>query len=475
MTSKRGAIALSLLLAPAVATAPALATDGLNESAGDGDVFVDQGAGDTDLAYSCAAQTDGKFLIGGTVTTSDSEGHQVAVARIGLDNELDGTFGSGGIKVIDFSTAGIPGTQGLLRAMAIDKEGRVYLGGQFHETAFFTSDIGFVMRLTATGAIDAGWQNGYFNGISYDGWIARVVAMGFDASGRLWAAGPALADGTGAWDYEVYASDGYSIHNGSFDFTAWGPQTSAPSAIAFDPFGKAIIGGWIQRGAPSYLASAALARIDGSTYQPDPTFSYNVTPSMVGRAVFDDYNSSYLRSVALQPDLRIVYAAEDGPLNQESVLVENLDRNGTFGSAWSEYVAFPFGSTSASGGGGLDRMAVQSDGKVVVAAASYTEDPSNITDVGVARLTPTGSYDTPFGGLGTGKVVYDMPPVGALGSDGNDQLTCLTLVAGKPVLVGSGHFAATDWDFSFVRLSNDLIFAETFASGTTFFWSAKSP
>jgi hypothetical protein len=59
--------------------------------------------------------------------------------------------------------------------------------------------------------------------------------------------------------------------------------------------------------------------------------------------------------------------------------------------------------------------------------------------------------------------------------DNDEWLTCLTLSAGRPTLVGAGHFNVTDWDFSFKRLTSDLIFTESFASGTTFFWSETSP
>jgi len=68
--------------------------------------------------------------------------------------------------------------------------------------------------------------------------------------------------------------------------------------------------------------------------------------------------------------------------------------------------------------------------------------------------------------------VFDMPPVG--NGNGNDLISCLTLAAGKPVLVGSGVWSGTDFDFSFKRLGNSMEFADGFESGSTFFWSATA-
>ncbi len=150
-------------------------------------------------------------------------------------------------------------------------------------------------------------------------------------------------------------------------------------------------------------------------------------------------------------------------------MVTRLGPDGTLNNAFTEYVAFDIGGSGGDGGGGMNRMVVQSDGKIVVAAAAITGDTGNVIDVGVARVLAESGLDSSFGGLGTGKRTFDMPPVGS--GDGNDDFHCLTLSGGKPVLVGSGQWSGLDWDFSFRRLTSALIFTDGFESGTTFFWS----
>lgn len=465
---------LLVLLAPGTAlstafsTAPAFAADGLDDPGGYASYPFDLNSAATDLAYGCAAQADGKIVLAGSATSND-EGLKIAVARLQLNGLADTSFGGTGRVVVTLAGQ-VPGLNGQARAIAVDGQSRILVGGTLHETGFFTRDIGFVTRLLPNGAIDSGWDNGYYAGWFVDGGMSRVAAMGFDPSGRLWTTGPTSADGTGPWRFQVMNDSGNDIGYGSIDIAPLVTDflTTAPTAIAFQPDGNVLIGGWVQRGAPSFLASMVVVRIQGANLLPDPGFGFLGN----GVVVIDDFESIYLRSIALTPDLEIVLAGEAGALGAEDILVVGLRPGGTV--RWGDYLAFDLGGANGDGSGGLSRMVVQSDGKIVVAAVANTGDANNIVDVAVGRVLPLISgWDTSFGGNGTGKRSFDMPPVG--NGNGNDTLTCLTLAAGKAVLVGSGHYSGSDWDFSYRRLTNDLIFADAFESATTFFWSHATP
>jgi uncharacterized delta-60 repeat protein len=461
--------ALGAALGSALSTAPVFAADGLDDPGGYASYPFDLNSAATDLAYGCAAQADGKVLLAGSATSTD-EGLKIAVARLQLNGLADTSFGGGTGEVVVTLAGQVPGHSGQARAIAVDAQSRILVGGTLHETAFFNRDIGFVTRLLANGAIDTGWDNGYFAGWFVDGGMSRVTAMGFDPAGRLWTTGPTSADGTGPWRFQVMGDFGNDAGYGSIDIAPLVTDflTTAPTAIAFQPDGNVLIGGWVQRGAPSFLASMVVVRIQGANLLPDPGFGFLGN----GVVVIDDFESIYLRSIALTPDLEIVVAGESGPLNAEDIVVIGLRPGGTV--RWGDYLSFDLGGSNGDGIGGLSRMVVQSDGKIVVAAVSYTGDANNIVDVAVGRVLPMiAGWDTTFGGNGTGKRSFDMPPVG--NGNGNDTLTCLTLAAGKAVLVGSGHYSGSDWDFSFRRLTNDLIFADSFESATTFFWSRATP
>jgi uncharacterized delta-60 repeat protein len=449
---------------------PILAADGLDDPGGYASYPFDLDAEATDLAYGCAAQADGKILLAGSATTDDEGGHKIAVARLTLNGLADSTFGGGSGEVVISLAGQVAGHDAQARAVAVDGEGRILIGGVLHETAFFNRDIGFVTRLLPGGGVDTSWDNGYYAGWFVDGGMSRVTAMGFDPAGRLWTVGPAAADGTGPWRFQVMDSSGGDGGYGSFDIAPLVTDFlgTQPTAIAFQPDGNVVIGGWVQRGAPSFLASMVVVRIVGSTLLPDTGFGFTGN----GLVLIDDFSSIYLRSITLTPDLEIAVAGEAGPLNAENILIVGLRPNGTV--HWGDYLGFDLGGGNGDGSGGNIRMVVQSDGRIVVAATAATGDAGNIVDVGVARLLPRlQGLDTSFGGNGTGKRSFDMPPVG--NGNGSDTLTCLTLAGGKAVVAGAAQFSGSDWDFSYRRLTSDLVFAESFESGTAFFWSSATP
>jgi len=452
----------SLLLLLALGAPPAFAADGLDDPGGYSSIPFDLNFAATDLSRTCAAQADGKILLAGSATTNDSEQVQIAIARIRpTDGLLDPTFDGDGRLVIDLSDIGIQATHGRAYAMAVDPQGRILVAGSM-ELISTGASIGFVTRLLPDGWIDPVFGiNGFYLEFAME---TGVTAMDVDPGGRIWLLGRALADGTGWWIVQLLDSGGNPIDVLHLTFPGHFFATTIPTAMAIQPDGNVLVGGWGKTGPPDYHASMAVARYLGSTLNLDPTFG----GAGNGELVIDDFESAYLRSIAFQPDRSIVVAGEYGILNEENIAVTRLDPNGTLVNAFTEYVAFDVGSTGGDGGGGMNRMVVQSDGKIVVAAAVITGDSGNVMDVGVARVLAESGLDTSFGGLGTGKRTFDMPPVGT--GNGSDDFHCLTLSAGKPVLVGSGHYSGLDWDFSFRRLTSALIFTDGFESGTTAFW-----
>ena len=111
-------------------SAPAtFGVDGLDDAGGYGSVAFDMNAAATDVSRTCAAQADGKILMAGSVTTSDSEQVQIAIARVKTDSLLDPTFDNDGKLVIDLSQIGIQATHGRAYAMTVDSQGRILIAG----------------------------------------------------------------------------------------------------------------------------------------------------------------------------------------------------------------------------------------------------------------------------------------------------------------------------------------------------------
>lgn len=456
--------AAALLLALQGAPLPAI--DGLDESPGGaGFVPFDLGGSDTDQAFACTAQPDGRIVMAGRASDDDGEFSKIAVARVGLNGLPDPTFGVAGRVAIDLTAQGFALDSGNARAVVIDAQGRLLVVGTVHPAAGGANRV-FVTRLLSNGTIDATFL---YNGIS-GGWyfstdLEIVTTAALDRAQNLWILGPATGDLTGGWGFLRLDPNGLELAFQTIPVTgfAW----SMPTAILFQPDSKAVIGGWGQEAAPSFHSSFLVHRLlAGSPALPDPGFGFTND----GWLHLDYPESAQLQSIALAPDLGLVVAGQAGGLAEEDLIVQRLTANGISDGTFHEYVAFDVGGLNGDGIGGQVRMVVQSDGKIVLAARVATGDSGNTSDVGVARLLPDNALDPSFGGLGTGKRVFSMaaPPPG----NGDDGVSCLLLAAGRPVVVGWAEYIGADTDFAFRRLTSALIFTDGFESGWTFFWSA---
>ncbi len=443
------------------------AVDGLDDNPGGAGIFgFDLGAGGTDQAYACAAQSDGRIVLAGRATDDDGEGTKIAVARVRVDGSLDPGFGVGGRVAIDLSALGLALDNAGARAVVIDAQGRLLVVGTA-QLAVGGALRTFVTRLLADGSID---QTFLYNGISggwyFSSFLRAVTTAALDRAGNLWIVGPELPDLTGGWSFLRLDPNGAEIAAETIPVTSY--PLSSPTAILFQPDSKPVIGGWGQQDASPFYASFLVHRLlaGGPAAIPDTTFGFMGD----GWVNLEYAQAAWLQSIALLPNLGLVVAGQTGPLAEEDIVVQRLTPNGISDGSFEEYVAFDVGGFGGDGTLGEIRMVAQSDGKVVLAARVLTGDAGNNSDVGVARLLPDNQLDPAFGGLGTGKRVFGMavPPPG----NGDDGVSCLVLAAGRPVVAGWGEYIGADIDFAYRRLTSSLIFTDGFESGWTFFWSA---
>ncbi len=442
------------------------AVDGLDDNPGAGGfVPFDLGAGGTDQAFACAAQSDGKILLAGRASDDDGEESKIALARVQVNGTLDPAFGVSGRVVIDMSALGLALESAAARAVVVDGQGRLLVVG----TAFLT--VGgavqvFVTRLLANGTIDQTFlYNGITGGWYFSSYMQGVTTAALDQVGNLWIVGPELADQTGGWSFLRLDPNGLEF--GAQTIPISGHAWSSPTALLFQPGNKPVLGGWGQEDVSPFYASFLVHRLlAGAPAVPDPTFGFTND----GWLQLDYPQAAWLQSIALLPNLGLVVAGQTGPLAEEDLVVQRLTANGISDGSFEEYVAFDVGGLEGDGVGGQVRMVAQSDGKVVLAARVVTGDPGNTSDTGVARLLANNQLDASFGGLGTGKRVFGLasPPPG----NGDDGVFCLVLAAGKPVVVGWGEYIGVDTDFAYRRLTNALIFTDGFDSGWTFLWSS---
>ncbi len=216
------------------------------------------------------------------------------------------------------------------------------------------------------------------------------------------------------------------------------------NAVALQPDGKIVVAGYIGTGVNGNADMVVLR------FNPDGNLDSSFGS---GGTVFTDFFAEDDRAyaVAIQADGKIVVA---GSSTQFFALV----RYNPDGTDDTSFGAFGDGRvrTDVSGDGPAqaNAIAIQSDGKIVVAGRSG-DSAANSLDFAILRYNPDGTLDTDFGTSGGTNVDF---------FSGNDAAFALVIQGdGKIVAGGSASRGdASSPDFALVRLNADGSFDASF-------------
>ncbi|MGH9763885.1 MAG: delta-60 repeat domain-containing protein, partial [Blastocatellia bacterium] len=265
--------------------------------------------------------------------------------------------------------------------------------------------------------------------------------------------------------------------DGSLDqgFGSGGKQTAdffgnadEASAIVIQTDGKIVAAGSAQHTGDSASSDFALARYntDGSL---DQGFGAG------GKLTTDFFaNLDSANAVAIQPDgkivlVGIVYHSSTGAAADFGLARYNPDGSLDQGFGAGGKLATDFFGNSDNATG----VAIQPDGKVVVAGDAHRSDASTTGDFALARYNPDGSLDQNFGAGGKQTTVFfgngDAAVAVAIQTDGR------ILVAGLALLGAS----ASTLNFALARYNQDGSLDQSFGSGgkqtTDFFGNRDFP
>jgi uncharacterized delta-60 repeat protein len=338
---------------------------------------IDSGA---EEAYSVAIYSDGKIVAGGRRSTYDSGGtNDFAVVRYNTDGSLDTTFDSDG-KV----TTDIPSAYDVAYSVAIQTDGKIVAAGRSHNPSIGGSNFTLV-RYNVDGSLDSSFDG--------DGKVttqvgsasseARTVAIQPD--GKIVAAGSAVS-GFGLVRYSSNGSPENII-------TTQNTNDRAES-VAIQPDGKIVAAG----GSNDQFAVVRL----NANFSIDTAFGTN------GRVTTPIGSYAWAHQIAVQTDGKIVatgYGSGDG--NSADFVVVRYDANGSLDTSFDGdgKVTTDFGFFQ---GNALYDTAIQADGKIVAAGEVRTFAAFDWgSDFVLLRYNSDGSPDTTFGS-GTGKVRTDM-------------------------------------------------------------------
>ncbi|MEO8152566.1 MAG: hypothetical protein ABI605_05805 [Rhizobacter sp.] len=373
----------------------------------------------------------------------------------GSTNNLDNSFSSDGKVTTPFTGGNNAIGSGDANAVSLQSDGKIVVAGAINQ------DFGIV-RYKSDGSIDNSFGLSG-NGIVTTNWSVNlnsqadsIAAMVQDSTGRFVVAGYSQVSGNFRFSVARYLSDGTPDHDFGFVGSATlQPESGADSsvnAITVQPSspgatdGKVVLGGF--SGVGGDTNKFALARFN-TTGTIDTGFG------TLGSSVFDLGGNDAIYALGVQTNGLILAA---GVSTHTCVLArfhaDGSQFDSSFGSTQTRInslagtVVVPFGGSDDCQ---LRSIAVQDDGKVVVAGYTITTTTSGTTSkFALARYDATGVLDGAFGVNGIATV--DM------GS--NAEANAMAVQAdGKFVLAGTAG-----GNFALVRFNANGMLDTSFAS-----------
>ncbi len=378
----------------------------------------------SEQAYKVLVQPDGKILLCGM--QEEAYISDFVVARYNPGGTLDNNFGNGGIAVID---GGIDSDSECARAMALQDDGKILLGGSIYNQ-FSTVDDFALIRLNSDGSpdvsfgtggvvitdIDEGWDNAYGIALQDDGKILlggegytnnkrNVCVIRYNTDGLLDA---------------TFGSGGIALHS-------IGTEGDKTKAIVLQDNGKILLCGYFSDGSDDQTFVSRF-NSDGTV---DNTFGNNGTATLdIGgnedrfwtMCILDDGKilaGGYTRTPANDNDYLLVRYLTDGTLDN------NFGSNGI--------MMHNFGSNDI-----MIEMVVQPDGKILSAGGAFSFE--------LIRFLENGSLDTDFGSNGIVNT--------SIGTSCFAQSICMQN-DGKIIVAGHSKDGTDEYDFSLARYHSE--------------------
>lgn len=265
----------------------------------------------------------------------------------------------------------------------------------------------------------------------------ELVGVAVQPDGKIVAAGAVVA-GDGWFDFAVARYDTTGALDSSFDgdgiaTTAIGANQDVATALALQPDGKIVVGGYtISAG----LREFSLIRLnaDGSL---DSTFDGN------GKLIASiGAGDDRLHALALQPDGKIVAAGYGGGGVDDDIAVARFDPDGSFDATFSADGKVM--TMVRPGNDYANAIAIQADGKIVVAGSNRDLVDH---DVALVRYQSNGSLDPAFGGDGT--------VLTTMGGFDDEAHAIAIRSDGKIVIGGRAPVAGFSRDWMLARYNSD--------------------
>jgi uncharacterized delta-60 repeat protein len=365
----------------------------LDPTFGVGGIVLTDVSTTTDIGKAIAIQADGRIIVAGNKQT----GADLLLVRYNDDGSVDPSFNATGRVVV--ASVGVESGS----AVVVQPDGKIIVAGG---TTDFT-----LVRFNSNGTLDGtfGTAGKVTTAIGLGG--DSGTSMALQADGKIIVAGGAANPVT--YDFAVarYNANGTldpAFNNGLGKVTTdFGGLDDFGKTVAMQSDGKIVVAGYTTVVSPTFgnVPLVALAR-----YNPDGTL--DKTLNGTGKVALAVGDFSEANAIRIQGDGKILvvgYSRVVASTVNRDFLLLRFNPNGTLDSAFGDsgQVITDFAGFGDIGKG----VAIQADGKIVVAGPAY--DSTGNTSAGVSRYNPNGSLDSTFGNAG--KVKFLLGGDGALG------------------------------------------------------------
>ena len=431
-------------------------------------------------AYTVAIQPNNKIVLGGYANTP--AGYDFAIARYNTNGKPDSSFGTNGKQTTDFGS-----TNDIGYSLAIQPDAKIILAGysstnttnhfcvarydslgqpdnSFNGNGKQTTDVGSDELIGNSAGLQS---NGKIlvAGYTQNGGLNDFAVVRFNINGTIDntfnGTGTVTTDFNNTDDYAgsiaIQSDDkilvaGYSFINyppnitaqhlavarynsdGSLDNSfANGGKLSGDSAQKYTRFnataiqadGKVLAAGYAWNG-NNYDFAVIRYTVNGI---PDTSFGNN------GILLTDFGSDDEAGSIALQPDGKIIVGGFTGNVNHQFA-VARYTVNGSLDNTFNGngLQAFPMGYADIFGA-----VALQPDGKIVMAGSTYTDVNYDSAFFAIARLNNDGSPDNTFGT--NGKQLNQLQSSASFAYSVAIQKDTQIVAAGRVIINGQNNFA----------------------------------
>lgn len=357
-----------------------------NRPPGNADNTFNPGTGMNGDVLALTLQSSGQIIAGGDFTTVNGVPENFA-ARLNADGTLDN----------DGFLNGLAGANGFVYALADQSDDQILVGGTF--TSFDGYVRNRITRLNTDGSVDTSFNPG----AGADNAVYAIAETFINGVREIYLGG-AFSTVNGISHPNLARLNNNGTVDGNF---APGTGPNGPVyAVAAYPTNSIFAGKLVVGGAFSNINNFAvgyIARLNANGSM-DTNFDLNLNAS------------GTVRAIAIQSDGRVLVGGDF--TNVDGVTVNHIARLNSDGSLDNSFT----GNIATSTNGTVNAIAVQLDGRIVV--AGQFSQASGVTRNGITRLLPNGAVD----------------PSIDFGDGANGAVDALVIQPGNQMLVIGGGF-----------------------------------